>query len=69
MPEVLVYAMEGRSEQAKHDLLRDITDAIVKNFAVDPDLVTVSILEAPPTNKSKGGIPYSVRAPGEIGKG
>jgi 4-oxalocrotonate tautomerase len=68
VPEVFVYAVEGRSKEAKHGLLRDITEAVVKNFGVAPDLVTVQIVEAPADNKSKGGIPYSVRPPSEIGK-
>lgn len=68
MPEVTVYAMEGRSIEEKHGLLRDITQAVVKNFGVAPDLVTVQIVEAPADHKSKGGVPYSVRAPSEIGK-
>lgn len=66
MPEVVIYAVAGRSTEAKHTLMRDVTDAIVRNFGVHPDLVTVQIVEAPADLKSKGGIPYSVRAPGEI---
>lgn len=69
MPEVTVYALEGRSIEDKHGLLRDITDAVVKNFGVTPDLVTVQIIEANADLKSKGGIPYSVRHPRDIGKG
>lgn len=68
MPEVIVYAVEGRSIESKQALLRDITDAVVKNFGGDPDLVTVQIVEAEAELKSKGGIPYSVRHPREIGK-
>lgn len=68
MPEIIVHAVAGRSAEAKLGLLRDITDAVVKNFGVDPDLVTVTIVEASPDSKSKGGIPYSVRPPGEIGR-
>lgn len=66
MPEVVVYAVTGRSTEAKHALMKDITEAVVKNFGVHPDLVTVQIVEAPADMKSKGGLPYSVRAPGEI---
>jgi 4-oxalocrotonate tautomerase len=66
MPEVVVYAMAGRSTEEKHGLLKDITEAVVKNFGVAPDLVTVQIVEAPADLKSKGGIPYSVRAPRDI---
>jgi 4-oxalocrotonate tautomerase len=66
MPEIVVYAMAGRTTEAKHALMREITDAVVKNFSVHPDLVTVQIVEAQADSKSKGGVPYSVRAPGEI---
>lgn len=66
MPEVIVYAVEGRSKEAKHSLMRDITAAVVQNFSVHPDLVTVQIVEATADTKSKGGIPYSVRKPGDI---
>ncbi|MCG8441758.1 MAG: tautomerase family protein [Caulobacterales bacterium] len=66
MPEIIVYAVEGRTAEAKRALLRDITDAVVRNFAVAPDLVTVQIVEAAPDSKSKGGIPYSTRPPGDI---
>ncbi|GAA0327485.1 hypothetical protein GCM10009087_42150 [Sphingomonas oligophenolica] len=66
MPEIIVYAVKGRSTEAKHALMSDITDAVVKNFGVHPDLVTVQIVEAEADLKSKGGIPYSVRPAGEI---
>ena len=66
MPEIVVYAVAGRSTEAKQALMRDITDAVVKNFGVHPELVTVQIVEAQADLKTKGGIPYSVRPPGEI---
>ena len=66
MPEVVVYAMQGRGVPEKHALMREITDAVVKNFGVDPDLVTVQIVEAPADNKAKGGIAYSIRHPRDI---
>ena len=34
MPEIIVYAVEGRSADAKKALMADITAAVVKNFAV-----------------------------------
>ncbi|MBL8549257.1 MAG: tautomerase family protein [Hyphomonadaceae bacterium] len=68
MPEIVIYAVAGRSLEQKHGLLKDVTEAVVKNFNVDPDIVTVQIVEAPPELKSKGGIPYSVRMPNLIGK-
>ena len=66
MPEVIIFAVTGRSAEAKQGLMRDVTDAVVKNFDVHPDLVTVQIVEAQADLKSKGGIPYSVRAPGQL---
>jgi 4-oxalocrotonate tautomerase len=68
MPEIVVYAVEGRSIEQKQALLRDITDAVVKNFKVDPEAVTVQIVEAPAVQKSKGGVPYSERMPGRSAK-
>jgi 4-oxalocrotonate tautomerase len=61
MPEVYVYAAEGRSPEQKRGLLVDITAAVAKNFAVPPDSVIVQIVEAPKANKSKGGVPFSER--------
>ncbi len=59
MPEVVVYLAEGRSLDQKRGLVKDITDAVVKNCAVEPEVVTVSIMETAKTNKAKGGILFS----------
>ena len=61
MPEVYVYALEGRTTEQKSALMKDITDAVARNFAVDPEAVVVSIVETPKTDKAKGGIPFSER--------
>ena len=66
MPEIVVYAVAGRSSSEKHGLMRDITDAVVKNFGVNSEFVTVQIVECPSDLKSRGGIPYSVRPPQEV---
>ncbi len=66
MPEVTVFLAAGRSLEQKQGLLRDITKAVVDNTNVLPDLVTVQIIETPAELKSKGGIPYSERAPALI---
>ena len=63
MPEIIVYAVEGRSIDQKRALVKDITNAVVKNFDVDADAVTVQIVEAPKTSKAKGGVLFSERAP------
>ena len=61
MPEVIVYAVAGRSAEQKKGLMKDITEAVVKNFGVKAEVVTVQIVEAPKINKAKGGIPFSER--------
>jgi 4-oxalocrotonate tautomerase len=61
MPEIIVYAAAGRSPEQKKGLMKDLTDAMVKNFGVPADVVTVQIVEAPKTDKAKGGVPFSER--------
>jgi len=58
MPEVLVHIVEGRSIEAKKALMRDITDAVVRNFNVPPERVVVQIVESPKDSKSRGGVPF-----------
>jgi 4-oxalocrotonate tautomerase len=59
MPEVYVHAVKGRTLEQKKALMKDITDAVVKNFNTTPDNVTISIIETEPTSKSKGGVLFS----------
>jgi 4-oxalocrotonate tautomerase len=61
MPEIIVYCAEGRTPEQKKGLMKDLTEAMVKNFNVDAGVVTVQIVEAPKINKAKGGIPFSER--------
>ena len=61
MPEVIVHAAEGRTPEQKKALMKDITDAVVKNFSVPIELVTVSVIEVPRTHKMKAGVLFSER--------
>src|ERR1700733_13283784 len=61
MPEVYVHAIEGRSKDQKRALIKDITDAVVKNFGVTADAVLVEIIETSRDNKAKGGVLFSER--------
>src|SRR6478735_2626748 len=63
MPEVYVHAIEGRSKDQKRALIKDITDAVVKNFGVTADAVLVEIVESSRDNKAKGGVLFSERSP------
>ena len=47
MPEIYVYAVEGRTIDQKRSLVKDITDAVVRNFKVPPEAVMVQIMESP----------------------
>jgi 4-oxalocrotonate tautomerase len=57
----LWHPAAGRSPEQKKGLMKDLTDAMVKNFGVPADVVTVQIVEAPKTDKAKGGVPFSER--------
>lgn len=61
MPEIIVYAVEGRSKEAKKALMQDITAAVVRNFGVPAENVVVQIVESSRDSKSRGGIPFSER--------
>lgn len=58
MPEILVHIVEGRSKESKKALMKDITEAVVKNFNVPPERVVVQIVESPRDSKSRGGVPF-----------
>ena len=61
MPEVIIELAQGRSLDQKRALVKDITDAVVRNCGVSPDAVTVIIHENPQTDKAKGGVLFSER--------
>jgi 4-oxalocrotonate tautomerase len=61
MPEVVVYAMSGRTLEQKRGLVKDITEAVVKNLGAAPEAVIVSLMETPPDAKAKGGVLFSER--------
>jgi len=63
MPEIHVYAAEGRTVEQKRQLVREITDAVVRNFSVPPEVVVVQIIEAPKTSKARGGVLFSEEQP------
>ena len=55
MPFVTVKALEGRTIEQKRGLVRDITEAVVKNFKVEPESVIVDIIEHSRDNLAKAG--------------
>jgi 4-oxalocrotonate tautomerase len=55
MPEITISLAAGRTDEQKAGMMRDITQALVKNLGVDADAVVIQINEAPLTHKMKGG--------------
>jgi 4-oxalocrotonate tautomerase len=55
MPEITVSMAAGRTDEQKAGMMRDITQALVKNLGVEADAVVIQINEAPLHHKMKGG--------------
>ncbi len=55
MPLVTVKAIEGRTIEQKRALVKDITEAVVKNFKTEPGAVHVDIIEYSKDNIAVAG--------------
>ena len=55
MPTVMIFADEGRTIDQKRGLVKDITDAVCKNFAVSPEAVSILLREGKKENRAKAG--------------
>jgi 4-oxalocrotonate tautomerase len=55
MPTIIVEADEGRTIEQKRGLVKDITDAVCKNYKVDPQAVTILLHEQKKENRGKAG--------------
>jgi 4-oxalocrotonate tautomerase len=55
MPLVIVEADEGRTIDQKRGLVKDITAAVCKNFAVTPEAVSIMIKEGKKENRARAG--------------
>jgi 4-oxalocrotonate tautomerase len=61
VPEVRVFCAAGRTRDQKVKLMKKITDAVVEEFGAAAGSVTVQIIEAPLSDKMKGGVPFDER--------
>jgi 4-oxalocrotonate tautomerase len=59
MPEIYVYAAAGRSTDQKRSVAREITESIVRHFAVPAEFVVVQFVEAARDSKARGGVLFS----------
>ena len=64
MPEVHMFMAEGRTDEQKAGMMRDITHAVVTNLGVSPEVVTVQIVEASLMHKMKNGQTFVERDAG-----
>lgn len=55
MPIVIVEADAGRTVEQKRGLVKEITEAVCKNFNVEPQTVTILIHEQKKENRGKSG--------------
>ena len=59
MPEIIIYAMEGRSHEQKQGLVSDITEACAKHLETPKEAVVIQFVECPRDSKAKGGVLFS----------
>lgn len=59
MPSITVKALEGRTLEEKRGLVKDITEAVVKNLGVPPEVVMVDIVEISKENLAKAGVLFA----------
>ena len=62
MPEVYIYALEGKTLDQKRKLVKDVTEAVARNLDVAEDTVLIQLMESSREAKAKGGVLFSDRA-------
>jgi len=55
MPLIIIEADEGRTIEQKRGLVKDITEAVCKNYNVQPEAVSIHIHEGKKENRAKAG--------------
>ena len=56
MPTIMINWLEGKSDDVKRKVVKDIAEVIQKDVGVDPSNVTIIINDLKKNNFSKGGI-------------
>ncbi|MBB6123073.1 2-hydroxymuconate tautomerase [Sphingobium subterraneum] len=57
MPIVTVMMVEGRPDESRRAMQKEVAEAIHRTIGVPIDTIRVILQEVPPTNWSVGGIP------------
>jgi 4-oxalocrotonate tautomerase len=55
MPLVTIRMIEGRTREQKRGMVKDVTEAIVKNVGCPPQAVSIDIIEYNQENLGQGG--------------
>lgn len=55
MPLIQMHMLEGRSEDVKRELIRELTAVVVKTLGANPEAVRVLLYELPPEHWGVGG--------------
>lgn len=63
MPLVRIDLFEGRSEEMKEGLIKEVSEAVVRALQVPPDSVQVILYEVPRKHWGRGGVPFSKANP------
>ena len=66
MPEIIIYAMEGRSHDKKKALVEEITASCVKHLDTPAEAVVIQFVECPRESKAKGGVLFSDMTPDDV---
>jgi 4-oxalocrotonate tautomerase len=56
MPVVTIEMLEGRTEEQKRQMVKEVTEAIVKTANATPESVAIVIREFPGCNFAKAGV-------------
>jgi len=56
MPLITIYLRQGRSEEQKAQLVKEITEATCRILNVPKEAVVIAIVDLPDTNLAKAGV-------------
>lgn len=62
MPIIRIDLLEGRSDERKRALIRNVTAAVVESLGVAPEQVRVLVSEYAPDDWAVGGVSFAERA-------
>lgn len=61
MPVINLQMMSGRSQDAKREIVRALTDALCKSAEVTPEMVSIVVTEVEPHHWARAGVFVSDR--------